>query len=951
LTLLRFCVCIPVRCRAQAAEAAEASAVNAAVEADLAATLATADALTLRARGVAALHVFFGAPWFVTRAHRRLPGAPPTTRGATLTPLPAAPALALFGGVPASASGAAFPAATPRGFAAPSPRGGHGGASAAYDDGDDNDDEGGAAARCGDAYSLSLATFTWSRAAAAAPPPHGEAAGAGGATTPAAGATAAALDALSHTFSPLPQPPPLSRRGAGRVGHAAAAYFPAPDAAGAPGGVVALLGGATSSAPGSALCGADVALLAAAADGALRWLAPGAAVGARSGTNNAFAAPSAPVRFGAATAASPCGRFLHVFGGADASGELCADMSCLDLAAPAWVAHSSTSATATPASRQRSPGSPGRRGTAAATPSSPGGRRGALGGGGAGVASATPMLNAGAAGWGTPRPRTGGALAASPDGRTLWLFGGTLVGGTTVNELYSYDIERGTWAPREWGAGGACPGPRAGAALAVEGRYLLLAGGTAGVPPAGGAPAGAGGAHPAALRDAWALDTERLHWECLLRHEDDANGGDAAAAPGGVALAAWRGRTLCMLRGGPRGKLDLLETTEFAFPDDIDALITSATAAKRAAARALAASAGADAPADDDDDASGNGNFGRGGAGGGTLRGSLRGTMTGGHAAVPAVSAAAALRLYVLAARGASWLDLAWRPPARHAERVAGYKLMLAPAGAATVRCVYSGPATHARVGGLRPSTEYICVVKASYDDGEHVWSDTEAFCTAAKAPGTAAGRARSPSGGGGGVARARTAAPAVRGVRQTSPPPRPSSPPVAARGGSPGARRPGTATSGGGGSSRGSAGAGGLALPSLPPRTPLTAAPPAAAMAADSMSPPPAAAAAAAPPPPPPFTARGAPPPLQLPADADASFASFGDEGGPVTSVAGGALTSRSRPGTAGSFMAVDEMADDATAAWDAGEADASFIMEEEAAEAEAAAAEAAEAAEAVAA
>jgi hypothetical protein len=888
---------------AQAAEAAEAAAVTAGVEADLAATLATADALTLRSRGGAALHVYFGAPWFVTRAHRRLPGAPPTPRGATLTPLPAAPALALFGGAPAAAAGGA-------GAAAGAGAARSGGAGAAADDADD-DDEGGAAARCGDAYSLSLATFSWSRAVAA--PSHGGGADASGAAAAASpGATAAALAALSMSFSQLPQPPPTSQRGPGRVAHAAAAYFPAPAAACAPGGVLALMGGATSPAPGSALCGADVAQLAASADGTLRWLAPGAGAAGR-GAGGAASGAAPPGRAGAAAAASPCGRFIHLFGGADAAGELFSDIACLDVASATWVPTSPV-----PPSRQRSPGSPGRR-----TPGSPPptARRGALGGGGAGLglSSATPLLNSGHVGWGAPRPRAGAAMAASPDGRTLWLFGGAVAGGVPVNDLYSYDLEAGTWAPREWGAAGAAPGPRTHAALTLEGRYLLLAGGLA--PPAPGAPA-------AALRDAWALDTERLTWECLLRHEDDANAGDAAAAPGAVALAAWRGRTLCLLRGGARGKLDLLETTEFAFPDDIDALITAANAAKRAAARALAAVTGADAPLDDDDDDGGsaNGNFGGGGGGGGggTLRGAtLRGTL---NAAVPAVSASAALRLYVLAARGATWLDLAWRPPARHSERVAGYKLMLAPAGAATVRCVYSGAATHARVGGLRPGTEYICVVKASYDDGEHVWSDTEAFCTAKPAGGAAvgmmAGRARSPSGGGP-AARARTAAPAPRRAAAPRPGPRPSSPP-SARGGSPPARRAATAAPGGG--SRGASRDGSRDS--------------AAAAAAPLAPPPPVALPHPAVPPP----SRGAPPPLQLPADADASFASFGDEGGPVTS-RGGAV---SRPGSGGSMTTVDDDDDigevDAAAAWDAGEADASFIMEgeEEGAAAEEAAAEA---------
>jgi len=262
-------------------------------------------------------------------------------------------------------------------------------------------------------------------------------------------------------------------------------------------------------------------------------------------------------------------------------------------------------------------------------------------------------------------------------------------GGARLGDLHRYDAETGAWT-RLVPAAGEAPPPRARAALAVAGRYVLLAGGDGD----GGNGDGDGDA-TSALRDAWALDTHRLLWERLL--DDDGFGGGGA---GGTSVCAWRGRTLYRLRpaddeaaraaedGAAHAPhpplcptLSLLETTEFALPDDVDALISSRRA-------------------------------------------------TGGAAA----AAAATLALWAEPRRGATWLDLAWKPPARNADRCTGYKLMLAPAGATSVRTVYSGRGTSARVGGLRPATEYICVVKASYGGGgaAHLWSDTRAFRTAA---------------------------------------------------------------------------------------------------------------------------------------------------------------------------------------------------------------------------
>jgi hypothetical protein len=598
------------------------------------------DSLTLQSQGGTALRVFFGAPWLVTTAARRLAAPPPAAPGASLCALPGADALVFFGGDAA--------------------RGARNSAAAAPDADAHSDaqsaDVSEAALRFGEAYALSLETYTWERA------PGG--------------------------------------RHAGRAGHGAVAL---PRPAGVPGvtggtagGVVAILGGRACAAPGAApAVSADFALLASGTDGALRWACAAA---------DAAGAPPPP-REGVACAASPSGDRLFVFGGVDAAGALCADMACLDVSAMAWLpppagapGRTNTRAARTSVSpprrtsalgntltgqssmRRRSSTSPSRTSVAdaeaiAAAVAAAEAPRPAFAAKSAWKRAAAAAASATA--WQAPRARAGAALACDDSGRMLWLYGGLSAGGTVLGDLYTYNADTGAWSPREPALGEA-PAPRAGASIAVAGHYLLLAGGTT---CEGGR----------ALRDAWALDTHRLVWECLLEEDEDVSAdadADASAQPGGVVVA-WRGRTLCILRssgataaeGGGAPALDLLETHEFALPDDIDALISTRRAAS----------------------------------------GSGEGATT--------------LRLWSLPLRGSTWLDVAWQPPSRHVERVTGYKLLMAPAGAASVRTVYSGHGAGARVGGLRPATTYICVVKASYDDGGHVWSDTQSFRTAAPKP------------------------------------------------------------------------------------------------------------------------------------------------------------------------------------------------------------------------
>jgi hypothetical protein len=48
------------------------------------------------------------------------------------------------------------------------------------------------------------------------------------------------------------------------------------------------------------------------------------------------------------------------------------------------------------------------------------------------------------------------------------------------------------------------------------------------------------------------------------------------------------------------------------------------------------------------------------------------------------------------------------------------------------VREAYTGKGQQAKVGGLRPNMEYVFCVKATYNDGSFLWSESRAFKTKA---------------------------------------------------------------------------------------------------------------------------------------------------------------------------------------------------------------------------
>ena len=71
-------------------------------------------------------------------------------------------------------------------------------------------------------------------------------------------------------------------------------------------------------------------------------------------------------------------------------------------------------------------------------------------------------------------------------------------------------------------------------------------------------------------------------------------------------------------------------------------------------------------------------------------------------------------------------MSVEWRPPTKNVERIDYYKLMLAT-HTGSVACVYEGKERQYKIVRLRQNAEYILCVKAVYDDGSFVWSESKA--------------------------------------------------------------------------------------------------------------------------------------------------------------------------------------------------------------------------------
>ncbi|KAK9823106.1 hypothetical protein WJX72_000307 [[Myrmecia] bisecta] len=74
-------------------------------------------------------------------------------------------------------------------------------------------------------------------------------------------------------------------------------------------------------------------------------------------------------------------------------------------------------------------------------------------------------------------------------------------------------------------------------------------------------------------------------------------------------------------------------------------------------------------------------------------------------------------------------IEVAWRPPTKNCDRVLNFKVMMATT-TGVVKDVYQGGQTACRVNGLRANAEYVFCVKALYDDGSFLWSESKSFHT-----------------------------------------------------------------------------------------------------------------------------------------------------------------------------------------------------------------------------
>lgn len=73
-----------------------------------------------------------------------------------------------------------------------------------------------------------------------------------------------------------------------------------------------------------------------------------------------------------------------------------------------------------------------------------------------------------------------------------------------------------------------------------------------------------------------------------------------------------------------------------------------------------------------------------------------------------------------------------WRPPTKNADRIENYKVMMATTSG-VVKELTQGRFLRYFVSSLRPATEYIFCVKATYSDGSCLWSESKSFHTASR--------------------------------------------------------------------------------------------------------------------------------------------------------------------------------------------------------------------------
>ena len=171
------------------------------------------------------------------------------------------------------------------------------------------------------------------------------------------------------------------------------------------------------------------------------------------------------------------------------------------------------------------------------------------------------------------------------------------------------------------------------------------------------------------LADTFALNTETLQWDCLDKGTEHL--GTALHLKQRGCYCAFSGNRLYLLRPNREDEFRELEVVEFNLPEEIEQLRLAAQERKQAQADRLELS-----------DA----------------------------AAITTTS-----------------IELAWHPPTKNADRIDAYKLMMAtPTG--VVKEVAFGKFDTYKVEHLRPNTQYIFCVKAIYDDGSFLWSESKSY-------------------------------------------------------------------------------------------------------------------------------------------------------------------------------------------------------------------------------
>ncbi|CAG9465761.1 unnamed protein product [Pedinophyceae sp. YPF-701] len=269
-----------------------------------------------------------------------------------------------------------------------------------------------------------------------------------------------------------------------------------------------------------------------------------------------------------------------------------------------------------------------------------------------------------------PSARFGASICISDDGRRLWLMGGN-DDSQSLGDIFVLELDRMAWTML--GTLGQQPTPRHGHTAAIMGRYLVVSGGCNHT--------GGGDPRMARCTDTWVLDLNSYTWECL--HDSPPNMSVAGGTnPRGepthppmkaqAVYTAMAGNMIFTLKPNREECLDELEVLELSMPEDIE-----------------------------------------------TLR--MRAQKENDIVSKLAINDRAEI--------SPNSIELSWRAPTKNADRIKEYKLMLAtPTG--VVKEVFKGRSDTYKATGLRVNHEYVFCVKAIYDDGSFLWSDSKAFRT-----------------------------------------------------------------------------------------------------------------------------------------------------------------------------------------------------------------------------